>query len=157
MPRGRKAAPTALKVLKGTQKCRLNPAEPAPEVGRPELPGHLDAVAAAEWERVVPRLEASGVLTRADGPALAIYCAAYSRWIAARQLIEQMGLVIDTTDKPKGCIKANPAVAIAEAAEATMARVLGSFGLTPADRSRVRAARPESAESPLAKFQIKKG
>ena len=113
-----------------------------------------------EWDRIVARIEPLGILTEADGPALAIYCTAYSRWVRARQLIEAKGLVVDTTDKPRGCLKTNPAVAIAEAAEVAMGRILASFGLTPADRSKVKAHRAAGGKGPadpLEKFQIKRG
>lgn len=164
----RKPKPTPLKVLAGSRPCRVNAAEPKPAAGRPEPPTHLTGEALAEWGRIVEVLDGLGVLTRADGPALAIYCVAHARWLEARSEIDTHGLFVDSTvirtlnsdgtttetPNPKGCIKSNPAVAVATACEATMARILGSFGLTPADRSRVKVSASE-APSKLAKFRVK--
>jgi P27 family predicted phage terminase small subunit len=162
--RGTKPRPTALKVLTGARPCRVNGSEPKPSAGRPDPPGHLAGEALAEWARIVEVLDGLGVLTRADGAALSIYCVAHARWLEARALIDEKGLFVDTSiikladgseiANPKGCIKSNPAVAMAAACEATMGRVLGSFGLTPADRSRVKAD-PNAGPSKLAKFRVK--
>jgi P27 family predicted phage terminase small subunit len=148
MGRGRKPKPTTLKLLSGAQPCRINAGEPLLPAGRPLAPEHLDQVAREEWDRIAARLESMGVLTEADGAALAIYCVAYSRWIEARRAIDAHGLVIETS---LGGVKPNPAVSIASACESTMGRILAAFGLTPADRSKVKAAGP--AASKLAKFR----
>lgn len=147
--RGTKPKPTALRVLSGARPCRVNAAEPRLEPGRPDPPQHLDALGREEWARITAVIESLGVLTAADGAALGIYCVAYSRWRAALAKIEEHGLYLDTTTyldaqgnrqpNPKGCIKPNPAVAIATSCEATMGRILGAFGLTPSDRTRVQA------------------
>lgn len=177
MPRGRTPKPTALKLLAGAQPCRVNADEPRPAPGEPTAPAHLAGEALAEWRRIVPKLVAMGILTEADGPALAIYTVAYARWIQARAEVERRGLMIDTTIvkasaldadgnlvevehfNPRGCVKPNAAVAIVAAAEATMARILGTFGLTPADRSRVKAVGSSAgtaAGGKLARFMPRK-
>jgi P27 family predicted phage terminase small subunit len=166
--RGRKPKPTALKLLGGAQPCRVNAQEPAPPASLPEPPAHLGDVALAEWERIVPQLDAMGVITAVDGAALSIYCMTFARWLDALEAVEEYGLFIDTrivrttgpngevleTVNEKGCVKSNPAVAVAAACESAMARLLGEFGLTPASRSKVKAtARP--VENKLAKFMLK--
>src|ERR1039458_3931220 len=118
----RKPKPTLLKVLAGSRPCRVNSAEPKPPAGRPDPPAHLAGEALAEWGRMVEVLDGLGVLTRADGAALAIYCVAHARWIEARKVIEDSGLFVDSTvirtkqlnrqgvleeietPNPKGCI-----------------------------------------------------
>jgi phage terminase small subunit len=77
MARGRNPQPTALKRLEGTRSDRINTAEPAAVPGRPVCPDHLDATAHAAWDRIVPALDALGVLSRTDGAALALYCDAF--------------------------------------------------------------------------------
>ena len=66
MTPGTKPAPTALKLLKGTQKSRINHAEPPALAGFPDCPDHLDEVARQEWNRIVPELREMGVLSRID-------------------------------------------------------------------------------------------
>ncbi len=153
MPRGRKPKPTALKVLEGTRSDRLNPAEPVPVPGLPECPEHLDEVAREEWARIVPQLDALGVLSRTDGSALALYCDAFSQWVQANEEIGGTGLIVYTE---KGGVKANPAVAMARAARAQMHRLLVEFGCTPSSRTRVHSTRPEAPKDDLSAFLARK-
>jgi P27 family predicted phage terminase small subunit len=78
-------------------------------------------------------LDAMRVAEKADGPALGIYCVAYSRWIEARK--ELKGAIVRETDL--GGIKSNPAAEVVKQAESIMLRVLAEFGFTPASRSKV--------------------
>jgi P27 family predicted phage terminase small subunit len=136
MMRGRKPAPTPLKIMKGEQKSRINMDAPAPPPGRPERPKDLDPKARAEWDRVIPLLEEMRVISRVDGAALAVYCRAYSTWRKACADIDENGLFSETV---LGGVKPNPAVAMQIQAGAQMARVLVEFGATPSSRSRLTA------------------
>jgi hypothetical protein len=60
--RGRKPQPTALKILKGTRADRINRNEPKKLDEKPQKSELLDAHGQAEWDRIVPKLEAMGVL-----------------------------------------------------------------------------------------------
>jgi P27 family predicted phage terminase small subunit len=93
-------------------------------------------------------LERMGVIAQSDGAALAIYCLAFSRWHAAREQVEKLGLVISTS---LGGVKPNPAVTIAAAAEAQMTKLLAEFGCTPSSRGRLRVG-GEKPKSKLAAF-----
>jgi P27 family predicted phage terminase small subunit len=148
MGRGRKPEPTPLKLLKGTRADRVNAEEPRPEASRPECPEHLDSFGRAEWERIVPELEALGVLARVDGAALALYCAAYSTAVQADMEVGLYGLLVDTG---MGGVKSNPAVAMARAARSQMHRLLTEFGATPASRSKVKV-RDEGSKDALGEF-----
>jgi P27 family predicted phage terminase small subunit len=89
----------------------------------------LSREAAAEWKRLVPILLRLGILTIADGSALAIYCAAFARWQQAeRQLARSRNLASD---------KARKLFAISEKCMKLMKSVLVEFGLTPASRPRL--------------------
>jgi P27 family predicted phage terminase small subunit len=150
--RGPKPAAPELKILRGERASRRNPLAP-PATGTPDgPPGHLDDVGRAEWHRLVAELgpgpKGAGVLARSDRCALEILCAAYARWIAARDLLAERGLTIPT---PEGSHKSNPAHAIAAAAETTMIKLLGEFGATPSARNRVQAA-PEAVPDALQQF-----
>ena len=126
---GRNAKPTALKKLLGNPgKRKFNENEPKPALGEPEMP-RLPRGAAEEWRRIVPILMKLGILTIADGPALAMYCANYARWQKAeRQLAncrnlnsENARTLISTADKAMKLAKS----------------FLVEFGLTPASRPRL--------------------
>lgn len=131
--RGPKPKPTALKVLNGTRKDRINAAEPKPPPGLPEPPVHLDEVALAEWARMVELLSEMGTITTADGAALALYCTHFSTWVKANHELRTVGATISTD---KGGAKTSPYVAIANASARAMERLLAEFGCTPSSRSR---------------------
>lgn len=150
--KGRKPKPTALKLLAGDRPDRVNLAEPRPAGGPPAPPEGLDAEAAAEWARMVPMLERMGVLTEADGPALAIYCRAHSRAVRAQKQLDEDGAYVRSGEErdekgnvtKSGVIKGNPAAGVLRTAETTMLKVLGLFGCDPSNRSRVKAqVKPE--------------
>ena len=141
--------PTALRVLEGNPSKRPLPArEPQPtgKIGRP--PAHLNRAARAEWRRIVREMEACRVLTAADRAALAAYCVAYSRWVAAETALaaaadadpDTGGLVVKTSN---GNVVQNPLVGTANKAMETMMRAAQEFGFTPSSRSRVHVEAPQ--------------
>jgi P27 family predicted phage terminase small subunit len=134
--RGRKPTPTKLKLLRGNPGKRKLPREPEPQSMIPDCPPHLDALARAEWQRIVPELAALNLLTGLDRAALAAYCQAWSRWIAAEQQLQAQGAVILA---PSGYPIQNPQLAIANKALAQLRAFAAEFGLSPASRSRVAA------------------
>jgi P27 family predicted phage terminase small subunit len=141
--RGRKPAPTPLKILKGVRRDRINGLEPTPPRHAPEAPKHLEGPAREEWDRMIPLLEEMHVLTAADGAALAVYCQTHARWLAALEEIEKEGIVIESGDPP--VYKANPACTVASNCEGLILRMLCEFGMTPSSRSRVSV--PSEGES----------
>jgi P27 family predicted phage terminase small subunit len=141
--RGRKPKPTAAKILAGDRADRINRHEPAPRRSVPDRPDHLDHWGCEAWNRIVPKLDALGVLTELDGEALALYCSTYSRWRQASEEVRSSGV---TTFTDQGSLKSNPAVAVASQCERLMAAILIEFGLTPVSRSRVKTdAAPQDA------------
>lgn len=68
--RGPRPTPTALKLIKGERKDRINFDEPKPTPGRPTMPSWLPLEAKKLWRQIAPELERMGVLTKADGLAL---------------------------------------------------------------------------------------
>ena len=144
---GRKPKPQSVKALEGAQPCRQNTREPAPARRRPEPPSYLEGEALDEWVRITDVLDAQGVLTEADAFALGIYCEAFARKRQAEQELK-LGCVVPTD---AGGYKTSPAVGVIKGAEATMLRILASFGLTAVDRGRV-SGRPEKKTDDLEGF-----
>ena len=124
--RGRRPKPTALRKLEGNRSKRpFNEREPQPMPGVPEMPC-LSREAAREWKRMVPILLRLGILTIADGPALALYCAAFAHWKQAeRELQSSSDLASD---------KARRLHSIADKSMKFAKSMLTEFGLTPASR-----------------------
>lgn len=125
-----------MRMLKGNPgKRAIRDNEPQPAPGRPSCPAWLDREAKAEWRRIVPDLDAMGVLTRVDRSALAAYCATWSRWRDAEEKLQKFGPVLKPT--ASGYLPQSPFVALARTYLEEMTRLMREFGLTPASRSRL--------------------
>jgi P27 family predicted phage terminase small subunit len=142
--RGPNPLPENLRNLKGSAGGSPRGASPTTPPGRPERPDYLDDQAAAEWDRLVPKLEAIGVMAESYGPALALYCEAYSRWRQAEALVSKHGMIVPTA---RGGHQVHPAMRISRDASATMLRFLCEFGLTPASRRGVQAEAPREPDA----------
>jgi P27 family predicted phage terminase small subunit len=165
MARPRK--PTALKELAGTaQPCRINPDEPKPPAADETLagdpPAFLSERGARHWPDLVKLTSDMGVLTVADGYALAETCEALAELHEARQSLanpltarirnKETGEVQDIEIAQAGersyaswgkdgvMFRPRPEIARINEAFRRLALLLSKFGLTPADRSRVAAA-----------------
>jgi hypothetical protein len=125
MPQPRK--PSAIHELTGSYKVnpgRRNRSEPkAGDIGPP--PKHLTAQERAVWAELVSCI-APGVLMSSDAHALELLA----------RLIAQ-----SRTDAEFPASKLNTAVAL-----------IGRFGMTPGDRTKIVAAPPEQEDNPAAQF-----
>lgn len=150
MMAGRRPTPTALKKLAGNPgKRALNKSEPKP-AGIPTCPPHLDKEAKAEWRRISSELLTLGLLTLIDRAALAAYCAAWARWVAAELSIQKFGTVIKS---PKsGYPVQNPYVGVANTSMDQMRRFAVELGLTPASRSRLHVEADGQSTDPFEAF-----
>lgn len=151
---GRPRTPTALKIVKGTaQKCRTNKAEPKPDRGIPDCPEHLSDLAREAWPAVAAMLDKMGILTVADEYALTELCETYAELRKARATLKERGAQSYATTNAAGELmyRAFPEVAIIADADRRMRNWLASFGLTPADRSKV-SAREKENENPWDEF-----
>lgn len=133
--RGPARTPPNLRGLKGTLKpSRIDPAtlEGAPLVELPEPPTHLtNGHAAAEWRRLGALLVGSQMLTDYDLPALALLCAVHGDIVSTMEI----GLPL------KG------------AQLAQFAKYASLFGMSPAWRSRIRAAGVKEKANPFERFK----
>jgi phage terminase small subunit len=81
--KGPQPQPTVLKILRGNPgKRRLPENEPKPEPGIPDMPAWIKSYPLAEecWHWLVEQLGGMGVLCKADGRCMELYCSAYSTW-----------------------------------------------------------------------------
>src|SRR5215207_1379045 len=108
---------------------------PEPPTAKPiiECPLELGDVARQEWNRLVPHLAKTGVLTEFDLGPLAIYCASFGQWLEATAAIQQYGTMLKA---PSGYPVQSPHVAIANRAADTMLKIAVEYGFTPGSRGR---------------------
>jgi P27 family predicted phage terminase small subunit len=141
MTAGRPPVPFRLKVLRGNPGQRRLRPEPEPPIS-PECPGppsYIVGHAADEWRRLAPELHRLGLLTLADVTVFEGYCIAYARWREAEERLVGAELIIPGARK--GTQFANPLIAAAAQARRDVLRFGAEFGITPASRARVSAAK----------------
>lgn len=152
--RGPPPKPTARKKLEGTYRPdRAAKREATPESKAPPMPtwlgkGPWGREAAREWKRIVPLLEAVGLLAELDRASLAAYCHAYGRFWYYQGLVAKVGSVQVAKSGYRGI---QPEVTEMHKALAELRKWCALFGLSPADRSRVDAASapPEKEVNPF--------
>lgn len=140
---GRKRKSTSLKLLHGNPGGRkLSKREPELMAGIPKPPRWIAPRSRARnvWNTFAKELDEMGVLTTADGHALAALVAAYVDWREASDELRQHGLTYERiSDRGGSAIVARPEVAIRSDAWKRYKSMLLEFGLTPGSRSRVSA------------------
>ena len=142
--RGRKPKPTSLKRLQGTYRAdRANPNEPQFGVPQrmPSPPDYLSDEAADIWRELGRMLLEAGLFTKIDKFALGMFCAAAARWMDAERKVQKSGpvLISEKTGQPY----TNPFLHVANRAWDQMKQMFGEFGLTPAERARMKIEQPD--------------
>lgn len=138
--------PTSLKILEGTtRKDRRNPLEPRPDLmaGDERPPTWLKGKAARRgWREVLPIVVGLRVATAADRLAVGMLCAAFGRWLDARDALGGLGGPVYETVTPTGSVmrREHPEVGREERAWSHVMAALREFGMTPASRPRVSEA-----------------
>jgi P27 family predicted phage terminase small subunit len=106
--------------------------------GIPDCPTWLDAAARAEWTRVVPLLDAMGLVGKVDRAALTGYCVAYSRFTQAEQILGRRGLTMEMVTKGGGLYEMQrPEVTIAQKYLAIVKAFCAEYGMTASARARM--------------------
>lgn len=101
--------------------------------GHPAKPRSLTGEAGAEWSRIVPELERSGILSTVDRALLVRYCTAWADWVELDRLLAQGGKIVRGQ---KGNLVRSPAWLMRKDAEQTLAELGRQLGLTPVARLR---------------------
>ncbi|MGR6999925.1 phage terminase small subunit P27 family [Yinghuangia aomiensis] len=136
---GRPPKPTHLKALAGNPgKRELNTNEPTPPAGIPDPPEWLSPMALAEWERLMPILVDMGVMTLADGNALAFYAESYATYVAAVRELAESGPLVESY---RGGMAKNPAAQVARDALEQLAKWGPSSACPPRTGPVCRSAR----------------
>ena len=154
---GRPRKPTALKVLEGNPGKRpLNKEEPkAPALESPP-PVWLSEIGRQAWIDIQAELKASGIITELDRVALELLCAAYAEFRECAEFVAENGRTYtSTTEDGAEMIRAYPEYAMMQESWRRCSGMLGNFGMTPAARSRVKAATPGQTANRFSKWNQK--
>lgn len=135
---GRRPLPSAIKILRGTaQPCRMNKQEPRPGPLPDAPPKHLSAEAKKHWKESFKLLTKARILTETDGDSLSLFCEVKARWIFAKKMLEEEGMVIVASS---GFPIQSPWLQICNKAHEQMLKISIEFGMTPAARTKVNAS-----------------
>lgn len=144
MKRGRKPDPAAIKEAKGNPGRRRIGADPVIDTsltGGVAPPAWLKADALAVWTRLAPNVARLKLLTPVDAESFARYCRNLARWLKMQDVLDREGETYESESAHGKLKRAHPAFLIGD----RLARLLESqeavFGLNPAERQRIFAAR----------------
>ena len=131
---GRRPKPTALKVLKGVRRDRINQNEPKAQPGEPARPEALSPGAAAVWDRLAPLCLGQGTLSLSDGDAFATLCELVAtRDLASREKSAPAFQVLVGDNKPQE----HPVLRLERATANALRPYFEKFGLDPQGRARL--------------------
>ena len=133
---GRKAKPTALKLLTGNPGHRpINKQEPEPpKVYAPPAPAGFTEMETAKWNDLSKQLGGARILTELDLDALEIYCREWVNYHEALNDIVARGKLIIA---PSGGVMWNPSWSQYKHSMATCRSIMSEFGMTPSTRTSI--------------------
>lgn len=152
--RGPAGKPTALRVLHGDRKDRINTDEPQPGEGEVLAPDWLSEAAIEVWDQFAGDLEAKRVLTTWDTETFANWCDAVARRRDAARHVEEEGAVVEMPVFNKNGELVghrrgkNPWLLALDAADAQVQRYGARFGLTPSDRAQLKIGASNEKQGP---------
>jgi phage terminase small subunit len=138
--------PTALKLVKGERKDRVNKSEPTPASLEVVPPARVvaNAAAMAEWQRLAPDLVEKGVLAFWHVELFADYCVAVALVAEAEEHLAVEGYVVeapvfDRNGKPTGVrMVRSEWDRVRQDALSVKERRGSKFGLTPSDAASIK-------------------
>lgn len=131
---------------------------PEPATGMPAKPDRLTGEAAAEWDRMVGRLEQCKTLAVVDDAILVEYCELHALTHRLQGEIDELpALFFEKTSVDGAGVehvepKVHPGVGQLRQARMAKRTLLVEFGLTPASRGRVKIPEQPGEPDPFAEF-----
>lgn len=142
--RGPKPEPASVKIAKGNSGRRPIGADPAPEVDASNEvvpPSWLKGEGLDVWNRLAPRLVALKLLSPTDVETFGRYCRNFARWLKMQKTLDAEGETYESESAHGKLKRAHPAFLIADRLDRKLESVEDRFGLNPAERQRIFAAR----------------
>lgn len=146
--RGPKPEPASVKVAKGNSGHRPIGLEASPEEQARvaasttvKPPSWLKEDGLKVWKRLAPRLVGQKLLFQIDAETFARYCKNFARWLKMQKRLDTMGEIYEIETASGTVRRSDPAYMIADRLERQLVTAEASFGLNPAERQRLFAAR----------------
>ncbi|MFZ0269931.1 phage terminase small subunit P27 family [Caulobacter sp.] len=151
MARGPKPKPAAVRAQTNPVRSKRKPVEAAPveavAVNGVKPPAWLAGEGLEIWNLRAPLLAAAKLLTEADVGAFARYCRNFARWVKLSNELDKDGETYLSESAHGKLKRANPVFLIADRIERQLLAAEDRFGLNPAERQRIMAARSQSGVS----------
>jgi P27 family predicted phage terminase small subunit len=143
MRTGPSPKPTALRLLHGDRKDRINTREPIARDVMPTAPEKLSDDVREIWDYTLRELAAMKVASSADRDSLVCYCEAVVAHRKASAILAKSPVLLKGLH---GGMVRNPALQIQRDAATTIRGFAQEFGLTPSGRSRIQTEGKASSE-----------
>lgn len=146
--RGPKPEPAAVKEAKGNpgrRKVGADPVDASKTSARVTAPAWLKDDGLAVWRRLAPRLSALKLLTETDAETFGRYCRNFARWLKMQARLDSEGEIYEIETASGLVRRADPAFLIGDRLERQLVSAEAVFGLNPAERQRIYAARAAGA------------
>lgn len=151
--RGPKPKPAAIKEQLAPVRSRRKKtvAAQAPTVAPASLdaPAWLKAEGLKIYRRLGPMLRGMKLLTEADAPAFARYCKHYARWLDMQKRLDENGDIYEIETASGLVRRADPAFVMSDRLDRMLLALEDRFGLNPAERQRIFAARAATGSPDL--------
>ncbi|WP_166163133.1 phage terminase small subunit P27 family [Chelativorans oligotrophicus] len=154
--RGPKPEPASIKKQKGSSRRPIGE-DASPDEEKKTLaetpailpPEWMKQDALKVWERLAPRLIGQKLLFQIDAETFGRYCRNFARWLKMQEILDTEGETYES-ESPHGKYKrAHPAYVIADRLERQLTAAEANFGLNPAERQRIFAARAAGSQGDL--------
>lgn len=149
--RGPKPQPGAVKEQKAPVRSRhaktVAAQQPVPPLAAIAAPDWLKGEGLKLFRRHAPMLRGLKLLTEADVPAFARYCKHYARWIDLQKRLDREGDIYEIETASGKVRRADPAFVMADRLDRMLLAIEDRFGLNPAERQRIFAARAQTGAS----------
>jgi len=152
MARGPKPKSQAVRDQTNPVRSKRNPVLAATAIqgvviGGVKAPDWLTADGLKIWNDRAEVLVQAKLLTEADTAAFARYCRNFARWLKAVAQLDKEGETYESESAHGKLRRAHPAFLIADRLERQLLAAEDRFGLNPAERQRIMAARMNTGAS----------
>lgn len=146
--RGPKPEPAAIKEAKGNPSRRKVGSDPAVDNTTNTAikpPAWLKGDALRVWKRLAPRIAAMKLLTQTDAETFGRYCRNMARWLKLQKRLDDVGEFYEVETASGTVRRADPAFMLSDRLDRLLSSAEANFGLNPAERQRIFAARAAGA------------
>jgi len=143
--RGPKPQPAGVRQQKAPVRSRsrktAKAAQPSAPAASGAAPAWLKGDGLKIFSKMAPTLRSMKLLTETDVPAFARYCKHYARWLGMQKRLDVGGEFYEIETASGTVRRADPAFTMADRLDRMMLAFEDRFGLNPAERQRIMAAR----------------